>query len=229
MGPRPVDTLTDAECMLPFAVGLDLNTAFLAAAARLTVGLSEPVHLTAPAFNPKVPGSWLVDLSHIELDPRLPSPFTPTGQRPDGPGLVPDPHRRLRPGARLQRARPLEAYLRHETGAYLDPWHDRLKTAYVDTLADLGVTRDLDDAEFLAAMEQHKHLDPVLTAVLAAIKGTVKGGIGKLLRAPAGPPLQGRRPRGRPWHARPGAPTSAPPSSARPGSTCTARCATWPR
>jgi hypothetical protein len=26
---------------------------------------------------------------------------------------------------------PIEAYLRRETGAYLDPCHDRLKTAYV--------------------------------------------------------------------------------------------------
>ena len=28
--------------------------------------------------------------------------------------------------------------MRHETGAYLDPWHDRLKDAYVATMADLG-------------------------------------------------------------------------------------------
>ncbi|WP_406368772.1 hypothetical protein [Streptomyces sp. NBC_01546] len=35
--------------------------------------------------------------------------------------------------------------------AYLDPWHDHLKTAYVDTLADLGVTADLDDRQFVAA------------------------------------------------------------------------------
>ncbi|MFJ4633367.1 hypothetical protein [Streptomyces sp. NPDC088847] len=32
---------------------------------------------------------------------------------------------------------PIEAYLRRETGAYLNSWHDRLKSAYVDTLADL--------------------------------------------------------------------------------------------
>ena len=39
---RDVDLLTDEERTLPFAVGLDLNTAFLAAAARLVVGLSAP-------------------------------------------------------------------------------------------------------------------------------------------------------------------------------------------
>ncbi|MCX5166414.1 hypothetical protein OG616_37825 [Streptomyces antibioticus] len=82
---RPVDLLTDEECTLPFAVGLDLNTAFLAAAARLVVGLSAPDHFVDPKFNPKIPGSWLVDLSPVELDPRLPSPFTPDGTRPTGP------------------------------------------------------------------------------------------------------------------------------------------------
>ncbi|NEE23762.1 transcriptional regulator, partial [Streptomyces sp. SID7499] len=81
---------------------------------------------------------------------------------------------------------PVEAYLRRETGAYLDPWHDRLKNAYVDTLADLGVTRDLDDRAFLTAMEQHQQTDPVLTAVLAAIKATVKGGVGKFRERPQG-------------------------------------------
>ncbi len=35
---REVELLTDEECLLPYPVGLDLNTAFLAAAARLVVG-----------------------------------------------------------------------------------------------------------------------------------------------------------------------------------------------
>ncbi|MGW2210753.1 telomere-associated protein Tap [Streptomyces sp. NPDC001781] len=182
---RPVDSLSDEECMTPFAVGLDLNTAFLAAAARLVVGLSAPDHFHAPRFNPKIPGSWLVDLSHIEVDPRLPSPFTPDGSRPTGPAWY-----QTYTVAYAQElgynVAPLEGYLRRETGAYLDPWHDRLKTAYVDTLADLGVTRDLTDAEFLAAMERHKEADPAMAAVLAAIKATVKGGIGKLRERPQG-------------------------------------------
>ncbi|WP_331724274.1 helix-turn-helix domain-containing protein (plasmid) [Streptomyces longwoodensis] len=182
---RSVDSLTGAECALPFAVGLDLNTAFLAAAARLVVGLSAPDHFTGPKFNPKIPGSWLVDLSHIEVDPRLPSPFTPDGSRPTGPAWY-QTHTVAYAQELGYDVHPIEAYLRRETGAYLDPWHDRLKTAYVDTLADLGVTKDLTDAEFLAAMEQHKQADPALAAVLAAIKATVKGGIGKLRERPQG-------------------------------------------
>ncbi|MFF5130978.1 telomere-associated protein Tap [Streptomyces syringium] len=182
---RSVDLLTDEECTLPFAVGLDLNTAFLAAAARLVVGLSGPDHFHAPQFSPKIPGSWLVDLSQVELDPRLPSPFTPDGSRPTGPAWY-QTHTVAYAQELGYDVHPIEAYLRRETGAYLDPWHDRLKTAYVDTLADLGVTKDLDDRQFLAAMEQHKQNDPALAAVLAAIKATVKGGVGKLRERPQG-------------------------------------------
>ncbi|NEY35141.1 helix-turn-helix domain-containing protein [Streptomyces sp. PRKS01-65] len=182
---RDVDLVTGEECALPYAVGLDLNTAFLAAAARLTVGLSGPEHFVNPAFNPKIPGSWLVDLSHVELDPRLPSPFTPTGERPTGPAWY-QTHTVAYAQELGYNVQPLEAYLRRETGAYLDPWHDRLKAAYVDTLADLGVTKDLTDAQFLAAMERHKDVDPAMAAVLAAIKATVKGGIGKLFENPQG-------------------------------------------
>ncbi|WP_314414891.1 telomere-associated protein Tap [Streptomyces sp. DSM 40484] len=182
---RDVDTLSDEECTLPWAVGLDLNTAFLAAAARLVVGLSAPDHFHAPKFNPKIPGSWLADLSHIELGPRLPSPFTPDGSRPTGPAWY-QTHTLAYAQELGYDVHPIEAYLRRETGAYLDPWHDRLKNAYVDTLADMGVTRDLSDTEFLAAMEHHKEKDPALAAVLAAIKATVKGGVGKLRERPQG-------------------------------------------
>ncbi|WP_030593859.1 telomere-associated protein Tap [Streptomyces anulatus] len=193
---RSVDTLSDEECLLPYAVGLDLNTAFLAAAARLTVGLSAPDHFVAPKFNPKIPGSWLVDLSHVEIDERLPSPFTPDGERPTGPAWY-QTHTVAYAQELGYNVEILEAYLRRETGAYLDPWHDRLKAAYVDTLADMGVTKDLTDPEFLAAMEEHKQVDPVLTAVLAAIKGTIKGGIGKLFENPQG---KGHKD-GEPWPA----------------------------
>ncbi|MFE7466211.1 telomere-associated protein Tap [Streptomyces sp. NPDC057499] len=182
---RSVDSLSDEECMLPFAVGLDLNTAFLAAAARLVVGLSAPDHFHNVKFNPKIPGSWLVDLSHVELDPRLPSPFTPDGSRPTGPAWY-QTHTVAYAQELGHDIQPIEAYLRRETGAYLDPWHDRLKNAYVDTLADMGITKDLDDRQFLAAMAQHKQVDPALAAVLSAIKATVKGGVGKLRERPQG-------------------------------------------
>lgn len=182
---RDVDLLSYEECMLPYAVGLDLNTAFLAAAARLVVGMSEPEYVQRPEFDKRIPGSWYVNLSGIEMDPRLPSPFTPSGKRPEGPAWY-QTHTVAYAQELGYNVAPIEAYLRRETGAYLDPWHDRLKNAYVDTLADLGVTKDLSDAEFIAAMEHHKQNDPALAAVLSAIKATVKGGVGKLRERPQG-------------------------------------------
>ncbi|MFF0728560.1 telomere-associated protein Tap [Streptomyces sp. NPDC004134] len=170
---------TDAECELPYVMGLDVNMAFAAAANRLTVGLDAPVHTDGPRFDKKIPGSWYVDLSHIELDPRLPGPFTPTGDRPSGPAWYATPT--VAYAAELgYDVAPLEAWLRPEPGAYLDPWYERLRDAYLATMADLGVTKDLTEAGYLAAMDGHKGVDPAAAAVLSAIKATVKGGIGKL-------------------------------------------------
>ncbi|MEV6727126.1 helix-turn-helix transcriptional regulator [Streptomyces xanthochromogenes] len=176
---RDLQAVSGEEASMPFALGLDVTTAFLAAASRTPVGLSAPVHETRPRFDKKIPGSWFADLSHIELDPRLPNPFTPSGQRPEGPAWY-QTHTLAYAVELGYNVEPLEAYLRPEAGAYLDPWHDRLKAAFLATMADLGVTTTLTDAQFLAAMERVPHGDPGLLAVRDAIKATAKGGIGKL-------------------------------------------------
>ncbi|MEU9417976.1 helix-turn-helix transcriptional regulator [Streptomyces sp. NPDC048272] len=193
---RDPELLTDAECTRTHAVGIDVNMAFAAAANRLLVGLGPAIHAKNPPFDPKTPGCWLADLSSLTLDPRLPSPFTPHGKPPAGPAWYATPT--------LAYARELghpvhatEAWLRPDNGPYLDAWYGRLRDAYVATMADLGVTSDLAEPEFLAAMAVHKEQDPALTAVLAAIKSTVKGGIGKLRERPQG---AGYRP-GEPWPA----------------------------
>ena len=188
---RDPQLLTDDECAKPFAVGVDVNTAFLAAANRLVVGLSGPEHVRAPRFDKAVPGSWLVDLSAIELDLRLPSPFTPHGGRPSGPAWYATPTvayaQELIDTYRLPvTIRPAEAFLRREAGPYLDPWYKHLSEAYKATMADIGVTAGLAPDAFLAAMDGHKAADPGLAAVLSAIKSTVKGGIGKLRERPQG-------------------------------------------
>nr|WP_079161039.1 helix-turn-helix domain-containing protein [Streptomyces fodineus] len=154
---RDPHLLSDEECLLPWAVGIDINTAFLAAAARLTIGLSGPVHVTAPVFDKKIPGTWLVDLSGIDLDARLPNPFTPSGLRPEGPGWYTTATLAYAQELGYE-VRPVEAYLRQETGAYLDPWHDRIKDAYLTTTADMGIPidKDTDPAAFLNAMALHK-------------------------------------------------------------------------
>jgi DNA-binding transcriptional regulator YiaG len=182
---RDPELLTDAECASRFAVGLDVNMAFAAAANRLTVGLGAPEHVTAPAFEKKVPASWRVDLSHIDIDPRLPNPFTSDGSRPQGPGWYATPT--VAYASELGHdVRPLEAYVRPEAGPYLDPWYARLRDAYLATMEQLGVTADLDESAYLAAMDGHKQNDPARAAVLTAVKATVKGGIGKLRERPQG-------------------------------------------
>ncbi|MFG2095698.1 telomere-associated protein Tap [Streptomyces sp. NPDC048612] len=179
--------LTDEECARGYAygVGIDVNMAFAAAANRLTVGTGAATHVSSPAFDPKLPGTWLVDLSHIDLDPRLPSPFTPKGTRPTGPAwyATSTVAYAVELGARVQ---PAEAYVRYEHGAYLDAWYTRLRDAYMATMADLGVAAGMPDDEFLAAMALHKDADPGQAAVLSAIKSSVKGGIGKLRERPQG-------------------------------------------
>ncbi|MFD9818497.1 telomere-associated protein Tap [Streptomyces violascens] len=188
---RDPQLLTDAECARPFAVGIDVNTAFLAAANRLIVGLGAAVRVAEPAFDKTVPGSWLIDLSGIEMDPRLPNPFTPDGTRPQGPAWYATPtvayaHELVAAHGLPVDLAPLEGWLRPDSGSYLDPWYKRLSEAYKATMADLGIEPAMDEGEFLAAMETYKETDPSLAALLSAIKSTVKGGIGKLRERPQG-------------------------------------------
>ncbi|MFZ4191982.1 telomere-associated protein Tap [Streptomyces pseudogriseolus] len=201
--------LTDAECTLRYLVGIDVNMAFAAGANGLNVGLGAPTHVTRPVFDPKLPGSWLVDLSHVdlsrvrlgtqrvELDARLlPSPFTPDGSRPQGPAwyATPTVAYAVELGYEVQ---PLQAWLRHVHGRYLDAWYKRLRDAYLATMADLGVHPDQTPGEFLTAMDGYRDRDPELGLVVSAIKATVKGGLGKLRERPRG---EGWRP-GEAWRA----------------------------
>ncbi|MFJ4732538.1 telomere-associated protein Tap [Streptomyces sp. NPDC088770] len=174
----------------PHVVGLDTNLAFLSAASSLSVALnSPPRHVIAPAFDKKVPGCWYCDLSQADLDPRLPSPFTATGQAPTGPAWYTTPTLEYAQTLGVD-VRPIEAYLRDEAGRYLDPWYKRLRNAYMDTMADLGVHEKIPQADYLTAMSKLTAADPAQLALLAAIKATAKGGLGKLREGPrnlAGP------------------------------------------
>ncbi|WP_424217481.1 telomere-associated protein Tap (plasmid) [Streptomyces sp. BI20] len=188
--------LTDEECLRPYVVGVDVNMAFAAAANGLVVGTGAPVHVKEPVFDPKLPGSWLVDLSEPDFGPLLPNPYTPDGRRPEGPAWYATPT--LAYAVSLgHRVEPIEAYVRPEHGTYLTPWYQRLRDAYLATMAELGVVPGMPEEEFLAAMARHKEVDPGRAMVLSAIKATVKGGIGKLREGPRG---AGWRP-GEPWPA----------------------------
>ncbi|MET9995253.1 helix-turn-helix domain-containing protein [Streptomyces mutabilis] len=183
--------LTDEECMRQYLVAIDVNMSFAAAANGLTVGLNGPTHLTGnPPFDPSLPGSWLVDLSHVDLSrvrvdgrpvdgDRLPSPFTPKGDRPTGPAWYATPTVAYAVELGYEVA-PIEAYVRTRTGRYLDAWYKRLRDAYVTTMADLGVTTGMSGTEFLDAMARSRQTDPAMALLVGAIKATAKGGIGKL-------------------------------------------------
>ncbi|MER6433387.1 helix-turn-helix transcriptional regulator [Streptomyces sp900105245] len=185
--------LTDAECTKRHLVGIDVNLAFAAGAHGAVVGLaSPPVHVTNPAFDAALPGSWLVDLSHVDLSrvkvgkrwrdldgELLPSPFTPTGRRPEGPAWYATPTVAYAVELGYDVA-PLEAWVRKESGRFLDSWYKRLRDAYITTMGELGVAEKLPPAQFLKAMDGYKSRDPELGIVVDAVKMTVKGGIGKL-------------------------------------------------
>lgn len=201
--------LTDEECTRRHLVGIDVNMAFAAGANGAIVGLGAPTHVVNPVFDAKLPGSWLVDLSHVDLSrvrlgkerveldaEMLPSPFTPKGERPRGPAWYATPTVAYAVELGYGVA-PVEAYVRHDNGRYLDAWYGRLRDAYVATMADLGVPADVPPEEFLAAMDGYRQRDPQLAIVVSAIKATVKGGIGKLRERPRG---EGWKP-GRPWRA----------------------------
>ncbi|MGW3134089.1 telomere-associated protein Tap [Streptomyces sp. NPDC001123] len=202
--------LTDAECLRPHLVGIDVNMAFAAGANGLTVGLGAPAHVKNPVFDPKLPGSWLVDLSHVDLSrvklakdkwvdldgELLPSPFTPKGERPTGPAWYATPTVAYAVELGYD-VTPVEAYVRHDNGRFLDAWYNRLRDAYLATMADLGVHADMPPQEFLKAMDGYRQRDPELAIVVSVIKATVKGGIGKLRERPRG---EGWRP-GQPWRA----------------------------
>lgn len=201
--------LTDEECLRRNLVGIDVNMAFAAGANGLFVGLGAPTRVERPVFDPKLPGSWLVDLSHVDLSrvkvgkewaslesEMLPSPFTPRGERPEGPAWYATPTVAYAVELGYEVA-PVEAYVRPDNGRYLDGWYGRLRDAYLATMAELGVGTDLSPEEFLVAMDGYRQRDPELALVVSAIKATVKGGIGKLRERPRG---EGWRP-GRPWRA----------------------------
>jgi hypothetical protein len=201
--------LTDAECMRRNLVGIDVNMAFAAGANGTVVGLGAPTRVKNPVFDPKLPGSWLVDLSHVDLSrvksgkewvdlegELLPSPFTPKGERPQGPAWYATPTVAYAVELGYE-VRPVEAWVRYDNGRYLDGWYNRLRDAYIATMADLGVPADASPEEFLTAMDGYRQRDPELAIVVAAIKATVKGGLGKLRERPRG---EGWKP-GQPWRA----------------------------
>ena len=150
------------------------------------VGLSAPDHhFHAPKFNPKIPAPGWSTSATSNWTRACPARSTRTAPaRSARPGTrrtpSPTPRNSATTSVRSRRtcvARPAHTWTRGTTVS-------RPRTSTPSPTS--GLTRDLSDEEFLAAMERHKDVAPALTAVLAAIKATVKGGGGKLRERPQG-------------------------------------------
>ncbi|WP_405499058.1 telomere-associated protein Tap [Streptomyces niveus] len=169
--------LTDDECLHRNLVVIDVNVAFAAGANGLRVGLAgQPTH--APRL---VAGRPV---------PRRPVPCEGWQGQVGGTGSQPaaEPvHTEGRPAAGAWYATPtvayaaelgydvtpVEAWVRYDNGRYLDGWYNRLRDAYLATMADFGVGADLSPEDFLAAMDGYRSRDPQLAIVVSAIKATV--------------------------------------------------------
>ncbi|MEV7374652.1 type II toxin-antitoxin system prevent-host-death family antitoxin [Streptomyces sp. NPDC090301] len=163
---------TSEEREMPFVVGLDTMMAFFAACNATPMGTCAPYEVRRPRFDKKVPGAWLEDLSGIDTDSLMPSPFTPDGVRPTGPawyethtialaaelGHTPHPSLAyLRPNDKQAAAMSIAPHpdrcdARREgagpvpafgNSPYLKGWYEHLLPAYMETMTALGaVTRD---------------------------------------------------------------------------------------
>ena len=192
---RPLDGWTDAERAAPWAVTLDVNAAFLAAASDLPVGLSAPRPLTpaeVEAFNAdpaaqlrRRAGVYVAEVTGLAevLDPRLPCPLTETGQWPDRP--LPLHAATLRYAIELGgRVTVSAGAVSDECGPYLTPWQRRIRAAYLAVLAEAGIIPEMDPAAYLAAYAVMPERHPDAAAVLAAIKALYKAGIGRMRQSP---------------------------------------------
>ncbi|MET9728357.1 telomere-associated protein Tap [Streptomyces zaomyceticus] len=202
--------MTEAERARRNLVAMEVNMAAVAAAGGLHVGLGAPTRVERPVFDPALPGSWLVDLSHVDLSRvtiakdkwvrldagLLPSPFTPRGEHPEGPAWYATPTVAYAVELGYE-VTPIEAYVRQDGGRCLEDWSGRLGDAHLATMAGLGVEADLLPEDFLTAMDGCGSRDPEQAIVLSAIRATAEGGVDGLREGPGG---DGRRP-GEPWRA----------------------------
>jgi hypothetical protein len=193
---RPRELWTAAELAAPYAVTIDVNTQFLAAAASLPVGLSAPRPLTPAELDEmntalatpgaKIgPGVYVATVAGLGLDVCLPCPLTETGDWPDGPIPLHAPTIRyaIESGAAVAVS---AGYVSDECGPYLDPWNRRLVAAYLAALASAGITPDMDPADYLAALGRMPAEYPDAAAVVSVVKALAKAGIGRMRQDPDG-------------------------------------------
>lgn len=173
---------TADEAARPYVVCLAVNLLHLAGCNAIRVANGPAHHVSYPAFDRKMPGSWLVDLSSEPHHPLMPPPFAGNGPAwHTTPALAYAAIRQAQP-------QPVEGWLRPALAVpYLDPWYRRIRLARLAVLERLGITEHMDTPDLLAALHNLPHADPGQRALLHAIHATAEDAFTALAQPPTQP------------------------------------------
>ncbi|MFD3580506.1 telomere-associated protein Tap [Streptomyces sp. NPDC058644] len=173
---------TPDEAQYPHVLCFAVNLHHFADSNNIRVANAPAQHVFHPDFDPKMPGSWLVDLSTVTPRPFLPPAFASHSLAWHTTPAV--AYATLH-GARPQ---PVQAWLRRgPTGPYLNPWYRHLRLARVAVLEQLGLTDELDTPDLLAALADLPQADAVHRALLHALHATAHGAFAALTQPPTQP------------------------------------------
>ncbi|MFJ4031517.1 telomere-associated protein Tap [Streptomyces griseoluteus] len=174
--------LAPDEADRAYVVCLAVNLLHLAGSNEIRVADGPARHEHYPHFDPKRPGSWLVDLSAVPPNPLLPPAFAGTGLAWHTTPAV--AYAALRVGA--AQLQPVQGWLRPDpTVPYLAPWYDHLRLARLTVLERLGITAAMDTPDLLAALADLPHADPRQRALLHALHTTAQDAFTALAQPPA--------------------------------------------
>ncbi|WP_344030638.1 hypothetical protein [Pseudonocardia kongjuensis] len=160
------------EAAMPYVDAWDVNGLFLGAATSLPLGLGAPEEITeAPRFDPNVPGYWRINAVNWE-DARLPDPLQVAGRQRGGDYLwVTTPTMKILTELYELEPEISKAYVwPHGAPKKGDSWDGRA-VRVLDKWA-----RELKNARN-ALLGETSEDD---RALLAAVKATYRGGIGRL-------------------------------------------------
>ncbi|WP_108999050.1 telomere-associated protein Tap [Streptomyces rishiriensis] len=163
-------------------VCLAVNLLHLAGSNEIQVADGPARHVHHPPFDPKQPGSWLVDLSAVPQHPRLPPAFAGTGLAWHTTPAV------AYAALRGAQPKPVQGWLRPgPKGPYLNPWYQHLRLARLAVLERLGITATQETPDLLTALASLPHADPLQQALLHALHTTVQDAFAALEQPPTQP------------------------------------------
>lgn len=167
-----------------YVVCLAVNLLHLAGSNEIRVTGGPAHHIHHPPFDPKRPGSWLVDLSGAPRHPLMPPALASTGLAWHTTPAV--AYAALRVGA--AQVQPVQGWLRPgPAGPYVAPWYDHLRLARLAVLERLGITPTMDTPSLLAALADLPQADPLQRALLHALHATAQDAFAALAQPPAQP------------------------------------------